>query len=771
MRTALWACTSVAALVAASIGGASAQQTAQTPPAAGDAVRRTGPQTAEAAASETIVVTARKTAEVLRDVPMAASVIDVESVASRGGVVDAEQLLADIPSVRYAGTSTGLSSEITIRNSGPARGGGSDSAVGLYANGAYVGGGSNNLGSRNFADIDFFDIARVEVLRGTQGALYGRNAVGGAVNIISQRPTQELGGSADVKYGIENERLEVQAVANVPINDVVSTRFGIKSVDQTKGFFHNTYLDRYNDDTDLFTYRGQINFKTDRLEVNFLGENQIANIPQLTFSLSSPPNPTGGTPYGIYDTPRTVTWNYAGAGEQDITMFNLSADYDMDWATLTSTTMWRKRESHQGYDVDATNPERRAADIAANRVCVRAVTGLCSAAGAALRDPNRTQDNWDTAETWFWDMHLAGNKTGKLSWLAGVEYLQVENGSLLLTYQSNPSVTGVVSPSGDRTDSNALLDSFAYYGSIGYDITDNFNLAVEARQVEDRRKRHQVQYNRFTLQPSGVRTFVDAASQPENFDYNVTAGYKLANNWLFYAKAGTAFRAGGFNTNAGDPRQPTPIPPTFEDEHTTTYEIGAKGDLTRNIFMTMSAYQSTVENIIVQRDNGCNALNPTCPEANTLFFTNAGEAEPKGVELELSSRWDLLGGRLRASLSGAWLSGKITSGPLAGAKIPQSPEYTAGATLNYRREIAGGVEGFGNLVFSYQEGGVQEIEGTPLLRDHTLVDVRLGVDFGEWELSANVTNAFDEDYVVFEGPTSRRYNVPRNVTLQLRYAS
>ncbi|MDZ4762545.1 MAG: TonB-dependent receptor [Alphaproteobacteria bacterium] len=760
--------TSAMACLTAGAGVASAQQTV---PAPGSVIVQTGDAQIADGDQDTIIVTARKTAEVLRDVPLAASVIDVESIADRGGVVDAEQLLANIPSVRYAGTSTGLSSEITIRNSGPARGGGSDGAVGLYSNGAYIAGGSNNLGSRNFADIDFFDIGRVEVLRGTQGALYGRNAVGGAVNIISQRPTRDLSASVDLKYGLDNEKTELQMIANVPITDQISTRFGLKSIDQSKGFFYNTFLDRYNDDTDLFSYRAQINYRGERLEVNFLGENQIADIPQLAFTVVSPPNPAGGLPFGNVAPPRTLAWNYAGSGEQDVTMFNLTADYDMDWASITSTTMWRKRLSHQGFDVDATNPQQRAEQIASGIVCARAVPGVCSAAPAAVRDPNRTQDNFDTAETWFSDLHIAGADTGRLSWLAGLEYLQIENGSLLLSFQTNPSLTGALSVSGDRTDSKALLNSFAYYGSVGYDVTDELNVVFEARQVEDRRKRRQVQYNRFTLAPSGVRTFRDAAIQPENFSYNATVGYKLAGNFLFYAKAGTAFRAGGFNTNSGDPRQPVAIPAGFTDEQTLTYEIGAKGDITDNIFVTAAAYQSTVDDIIIQRDNGCFVANPVCPTGNTLFFTNLGQAEPRGVELELASNWDLLGGRLRANLSGAWLNGEITSGPLAGSKIPQSPEWTTGAALNYRRTVANGVDAFANLVYSYQTGGVQEVEQTPPLRQFTLVDIRVGVQFGNWEVSANATNAFDEDYVLFEGPTTRRYNVPRNVTLQLRLAS
>ncbi|MFN9944151.1 MAG: TonB-dependent receptor plug domain-containing protein, partial [bacterium] len=113
-------------------------------------------------------------------------------IRDQGGVRTMEDLLANAPAVHFLDTTSPTNSEVTIRGSGTSRGTNAEAAVGLYRNGAYVGGGS--VGGRTFSRLDLFDVARAEILRGTQGALYGRNAVGGAINVITQQPKFERSG-------------------------------------------------------------------------------------------------------------------------------------------------------------------------------------------------------------------------------------------------------------------------------------------------------------------------------------------------------------------------------------------------------------------------------------------------------------------------------------------------------------------------------------------------------------------------------------------------
>ena len=141
---------------------------------------------------EELLVTARKREERLRDVPVAATALGAEEIKDQGGLANAQALLSNSPGVNFANTSNSLTSDVSVRGSGTSRATNAEAGVGLFRNGAFIGGG--NVAGRTFAGIDLFDVQRVEILRGVQGGLGGRNAVGGSINVITQRPTHEFEG-------------------------------------------------------------------------------------------------------------------------------------------------------------------------------------------------------------------------------------------------------------------------------------------------------------------------------------------------------------------------------------------------------------------------------------------------------------------------------------------------------------------------------------------------------------------------------------------------
>ncbi len=137
---------------------------------------------------ETIVVTARRRAEPLQAVPSSGIALDGTAILDLG-IRDGRSLIAEVPGALVIDTGPSFDNEIIVRGAGAGRQTNAEVAAGLYRNGAFIAGG--NLGGRNFSTLDFFDAERVEVLRGPQGALFGRNAVGGAINIVSARPTSD----------------------------------------------------------------------------------------------------------------------------------------------------------------------------------------------------------------------------------------------------------------------------------------------------------------------------------------------------------------------------------------------------------------------------------------------------------------------------------------------------------------------------------------------------------------------------------------------------
>jgi len=733
MRSALLLAVSTSALVFAHAGVAQAQTPAD----------RT-----EARDLEELVVTARRREERLADVPTAATVLDAQALADQGGLVTLADLATNVPSVNFANTSTPQTAEISMRGSGTARATNAEAGVGLYRNGAYIGGG--RIGGRTFTRMDFFDPERVEVLRGVQGALYGRNAVGGAINLISARPVFEHAGWAKVRYG-RKQHLQAQVVENIPLAEGLAVRLGVDYQDQDKGFFYNPVQDRYFDAQHAEGVRGQIRFKRDRLDVNLLAERSYAHLPALNFQVFIPVG-TVGFPNGAVQPQYAYGWNGNSEAKQNQENLIFSVDYDLGFATFSTTSSLRKRETAHAFDADGIDPVFLAQ--------------LRAGGGGLTTDAGQAQLQYDDTDIRYVEAHLTSAGDGALTWLLGAEHLEIRSASLFIATRT--PTTANPSP-GTRSPAQLDTTSDAVFASLGYDLTDRLNVTGELRYTKDKKS---VDAKRFDL-----RTGLAVGGAPLNFanggdedntSYTVTAAYKLPwKDALLYAKHGSAYRAGGFNTDLGDPRAPNRVVPAFGNETSKAYEIGFKGQITRDVFLTLAAYQTDTDDILVQDQNGCALTNPVCPAANTPFLRNGGEARTRGLEAEATGRFDLAGGRLRLSVGGALLDADITSGLDAGKAVPQVPDWTATVTANYTRPLSDTLDGFFNLQGFVRRGGVQEIAQTPELRDYESFDLRFGVRGGGWELAAYSDNLFDTRYIVYSLATSRRWNTPRTYGVEL----
>jgi iron complex outermembrane receptor protein len=698
-----------------------------------------------------LIVTARKRSERLRDVPVAASVVDSAQIEQRGGLSGVKDLVTALPSVAFGDTSTPLTSEISMRGSGTSRGTGAESGVGLYRNGAYVGGGAQ--GGRTFSRFDLFDASQIEVLRGNQGALYGRDAVGGAINVITARPTFDRSGYVSGKLGNKDYR-ELESVLNERLAEGLALRISVDDMKQSKGFFYNPDLGKYLDAQSTYAYRAQVRYENGPLDANLMFEHAKNKYPALNLQLWVQPN--ANNPSGIFIEPKfSRPHNFEDSDTDQVNDVEFTSTYKLDFATLNWVTLWRERKDLQQFDNDLMDPALLAEIQAAGLI----------RPGAPLPETNGTQQNHGKTESVDQQVYLDGAFTERWKWLLGGEFLHQQDHDTITTTRTptkaNPS-TGTVSSPSQR------LTSWATYGSLEYDLTDQLGITGELRYTHDDKRFSTNQIDSRTGAPLPGRQ-VEASFSPSNLSYELTAAYKFAPEWLAYAKVGTGFRAGGFNSFLGPPEQPIPIPASYDNEVSTSYEVGAKGNLTRNIYLTGAGYWTDVDNLIIQTDNGCKATNPVCPQAQTNFATNGGKAHIWGLEVEATVAYPVLGGELTATLGGSRQGGKIVSGEFEDAIPPQLPKWLASANLNYTHDIAGGLRGFANLLYAARWGGVQEIEQTPELHDYQLVNGRLGVRKGHVELAAYVDNLFNVTYLVFEATTARRWSEPRTWGGQLIY--
>jgi iron complex outermembrane receptor protein len=701
-----------------------------------------------------VVVTSRKREERLRDIPTAATALSAEQMRDLGGIPNLQNLLANVPAVNFANTSNQVTSEVSIRGSGTSRATSAESGVGLYRNGAYLGGGT--VGGRTFSRLDFFDVSGIEVLRGVQGALNGRNAVGGSINLLSARPVQgQQSGIASARIG-QNQMREGSLVINQPLTENLALRVGVLQMKQSEGFFYNPVRDEYFDAQKQDTARIQLNYRGEKFTANLLAERSNDKLPGIMYSLRILPGANPTYPRGFVEDKYNISWSASNAAKMRTQYYEFVGEYDLDFAEVTLTSSLRERHSQNAFDGDASSAQLQAQLAARGLVAPGRVQG----------DPNTDSIQFSYASILYNDIHIVGNRVDKLSWLGGFEY-----------YVLNEAVGGIAARTpttanrslGNRTITNLDFTSYALYGAVGYDLTDALNVEAEARYTHDSKAYNAARLDISTglaIPGGGFPSADDRKSS--NFSYNVTLGYTI-NDWLTYAKVGTAYRAGGFNANRGDDRAPRPVPPSFGDEDSMAFELGAKGNISRNIFVTAAAYRTYVKSLLVQTDNGCFPGNAVCPVAATNFIFNSGKARLGGIELEATGRWQLLGGvaRLNAGISRQW--GVITDGPDKGRTGPQRADWTGTFSANYRRPLMEGVDGFINIRGNFREGGVQEIAQTPLLEDFAIFDLRLGATYGGVEAAFFLNNFANESYIVFNAPTVRRWNMPQTWGAEVTY--
>lgn len=782
LRAVAMACVSIA-------GPAFAQDATQTPESQqSDSVE---PASATNPAAGEIIVTARKREESIRTVPSTVTAQTADQILAKGPITGVGDLLQQVPGVRFNGLQSENLAEISIRGSGTQRATSADSGVGLFVNGAYV--GSSTLGGRNFKRIDYFDVARVEVLEGPQGALYGRNSEFGTVNVVLAEPEFNNSGKVSANYVFEQQQHRVEGIANTELSPDLALRVGVQLTGQNDGIYYNPSRDEYYDQTDGIIARGQLRYASGGLDVTLLADMMDMNLPSFVSVFVAPPGATGFLPKGYfgpeYDVPSTVR----NGVHQNVKRALLIGKLDLGGATLTSTSMFMKSSSQQDFQTGTS---------------LEVVAALQRDGQVGLYPLGRTQ-TIAKDETYYQDLHLAGEALGgQLNWLVGLEGL-IQNDfytrdtatspcpftinagicggtpTTPVCYQvnptSNPCPTPFPNQFGNRREVPSKYRSAAAYASLGYDI-GQFSLSGELRFSHDYKTSTQSDFRLFTTTPIGSPSTY--SFKKDNVSYTATASYQLGGSMptLIYAKVGTGYRAGGVNNGTFNAAALNPLQPTYSNETTVSYEAGLKSDLTRNLFLRVSAYTARTEDAITGISDGCSVAN-ACGQAGAQFNINGGTVRSRGIEAALDANVPVGEGLLKINLNGAHQSAKFiavptgaTGLPVVGTSVAQTPSWTMSANVNLRQPLTESIEGFINLAYDGQRGGVQDTvtASTPpiSLADINNVDARLGVNFGKTELAFFVKNLFNTVVPVLTlvaggQPLVVRYSLPRTTGLSL----
>lgn len=546
---------------------AACQAVAQTAPTGTDAAP-SGNADAATGALEKIMVTAQRRSEPLQTTPVSVTALTLEAIESRQ-ITNVLDIAAQVPNLRIEPV-TGLSNaaRIFLRGVGEDQSTPTtDGAIGLYVDGIYH---PRVLGSL----FDLIDVERIEVLRGPQGTLYGKNTSGGAIKIITRDPSDVLGGTLDVTAG-NFSRHQFRAAVSGPIAS--SLRGSVSVLKQERdGTSADSTLGRSVNSKDVDSIRGKLVWDaTDNLELK-LGVDWTKDTGDSGVGTSA----FAGQPANIFAT----TANADPSGYLRTRGAALTATYRKNEYTLTSITGWRDLKNTGMLDNDAEG---------------RTILHFGFDA-----DQRQTSQEVTLAADW-----------GRTKGIFGVFWFDEDNTYASTNYSGsrpNPAAA-VTAVAGIMTQSSS---SVALFGQASYALTDALKVTAGARQTRDTKK---------FVDSYPARALLFANEKTWNaFTPRLSLDYGVSKDVFLFTSLSKGYKAGGFN------RSTVPITATtpYDQEEVKTFEAGVKAEFFRGKLRTNLTY--------FQNDYKGLQLSAFDPATNVSRRFNAAAATTSGVELEVS---------------------------------------------------------------------------------------------------------------------------------------
>ena len=519
--------------------------------------------TASAMELEEIVVTARKRSESLQEVPVAVTAFTASNIED-AGIESAADFLALTPNVTFVSAESAGVNFLTIRGLTQVRNG--ESPVAVVVDGVLM----TDPGQ---FDQELFDIQQIEVLKGPQGALYGRNAIGGAINITSKAPSEET--EAKVALGIGNGGLvKIKGAVGGSLSETVNYRLAASRSDRD-GYLDNAFLIEEVDPYEETSFRGRLNWQaSDKLDVDLRLSRSEVEGGSLNFVINADFN-TFDFVGDANDTSVDFTANRIGVNERDITSASIKLDYDLGFATLTSVT---------AYDDQSEYYAASAYPYECNPACP--VSLETTPIGQFFTDSfggttPQLVKVFTEVEAFSQELRLTSSDDASLRWIAGLYYLQTDRFRGLPTEID----TGVASQINDQSvfNSNTLFgfaddnDNTAYaaFGQLNYDLSENFELSAALRYDRDEREQTNVAPVTLTTSRGLTRTNDFSEVQPK-----VTLKHRVADNFNWFITWSEGFRSGGFNQvgigAAAAAAGISGINDSYEKEVSSNIEVGFK---------------------------------------------------------------------------------------------------------------------------------------------------------------------------------------------------
>ncbi|KKW91568.1 MULTISPECIES: TonB-dependent receptor [Sphingobium] len=613
-----------------------------------------------------IIVTAERRLSSVQTTPIAISAVGGEALREKN-ITNIESLSSNIPNLNFNRVSS--DAKISIRGIGyNAISPGGEPRVALYQDGIY-------LARNQAALLGFYDIDRVEVLRGPQGTLYGRNAIAGTINVLSRDPGDSLNGyftGSVGNYGL----IGTEGAVGGPLSPTVQARISFRTVDRN-GYGRNITTGADVNDENSRSVRARLKFDPgSTLTVRLTGDYSISRendggyryagrgnsaIPTSVELLGAevPDDPQDAAGFG----PRRRIETYGFSGQADLDL--------SDSTTMTLLTAYRHFTASQRTNIDGS-----AAEL--------------------------SQMYIDEASNVFSTELRLAQKIGDFADIIIGAYYFHERNSATNQVPFKGSVFGAAFHVDGLVDPDALYEFYGSYGRVKTNakavfaqanirLTQKLELDVGARYSDEKKvifEQHQVDVLSPFILDNALRPGFDpanglfgngAGSQSaswDSFDPKVTLSYKAGSGIYLYATYSRGFKAGGYNVGG--------IQPAFRPEKLTNYEAGIKADLfDRRLRINLSAFNYDYKDLQESIIDGIN-----------IVTKNATKARVRGIEAEITAKPT---DALTLQLNAAYLDGKfkefrdidpafadLGSQNLKGNQLPDAPKYQVGGEVGYR---------------------------------------------------------------------------------------
>lgn len=671
----------------------------------------------ETAAQESdIVVTALRRDVNLQDVPAAVTAFPSQAIED-AGIERPIEFINLTSNVNLVETQNSGNAFIIIRGITQARN--SEPSVAVVIDGV------QQVNAAQF-NQELFDIAQIEVLKGPQGGLYGRNAIGGAIIINSKAPTDSFEGN--IKAGIDNGfGYQVRASASGPLSDGIKFRLS-GSYRDTNGYIPNTFLGDDADPVKDFAIRGNLLFDAgSNLTIDLRASYARLETQALYFNITNDVN----------DVSLPVRVNNRGQNDRDIYNVAAKISYEGDGFTATSIT---------SYD---TVKEILTGD-AFNFLPI-AESFFTQVLGLPF---DLAQSQFLDVKAFSQELRFQSPKDSKLFWLFGGYLIDtnrfISTGNLLDFGRGVFPVFRTPSVNPDSPQSTFLSDkqnnfAWAAFANLGYDFTDQFRVDASLRYDNDRRRNTTLTPTAFLPNVAGFPQGVTGQKRRATFDDlqpKLTLTYKPTDDVTLYTGYSRGFRSGGFNqTGVGAVAASNGIVGVndiFNAETATTFEAGIKTRLlNRKLTLNAAAYSTLSKNSYFFVFLAANS---------TQNLGNVPKTRIQGFELEANLR-PAPQVQLNAALG--YTYSDIKKFPVAafvGNEAPLISRYTYNLGAQFTPELGNDLNGL--LRVDYRRIGRTyfDVPNSTVRKPVDLVDARLGVNGGAWTLTAFAENLFDKKY-------------------------